>query len=101
MVNLSPILEQLTPYIPGEQPKDLDSYVKLNTNENPFSPSEKVKLLLENFNIDKLGLYPDPHLIELRKKIAWFYNVNLEDVFVGNGSDEILAFSFLISKIDS
>ncbi len=89
----SKLITNITPYTPGEQPQD-KSYIKLNTNENPFPPSPKIKALLENFDIDKLKLYPDPNALSLKKSIAQAYGLDAENVFVGNGSDEVLAFCF-------
>ena len=80
-------------YQPGEQPKELNTEktIKLNTNENPYSPSPKVKNLLSNFNPDLLRLYPDPKNCKLRRKIAEMQSCQNEQVFIGNGADEILA----------
>jgi len=86
-------VEELTPYIPGEQPKD-GEYIKLNTNENPYSPSSKVKKAIQNFNFEKLKLYPDFECMSLRKTFAESVGVSSENVFVGNGSDEVLAIAF-------
>ncbi len=84
----------LTPYVPGEQPK-LDNLVKLNTNENPYPPSPKVLEALRAQVADNLRLYPDPGADRLREAIASFHGVGAEQVFVGNGSDEVLAHTFL------
>jgi histidinol-phosphate aminotransferase len=90
----SKVVGQLEPYVPGEQPKD-KMYVKLNTNENPYPPSPKViKVMQEAVNAN-LRLYPTPTCDELRVSIAQYYGLTKEQVFVGNGSDELLAFSFL------
>ncbi len=88
-------LKNLVPYIPGEQPQNR-KYIKLNTNENPYPPSAKVDEYLNQFsqNSDSLRLYPDPQSRQLRQSIAQYYQLNEENVFVGNGSDEVLAFSF-------
>jgi len=86
--------KKILPYVPGEQPNDR-TYIKLNTNENPYPPSPLVlKAIRENAN-ESLRLYPDPECNELRERIASYYGFNKEEVFVGNGSDEILAFSFM------
>ncbi len=85
--------KNLEPYVPGEQPKD-KQYIKLNTNENPYPPSAKVIAAIKNAANEDLRLYPDPCCEELRQTIAGYYNLTAEQVFVGNGSDEILAFSF-------
>ena len=85
--------KKLTPYVAGEQPKD-KKYIKLNTNENAHSPSPKVKEVLENFDTDRLKLYPDPNFTGLRDSIANAYAIDAKNVFVGNGSDEVLSFIF-------
>lgn len=84
---------RLEPYIPGEQPRDR-KYIKLNTNENPYPPSPRVIEALKRAADDTLRLYPDPSCDELRSGIAGYYNIKKDQVFVGNGSDELLAFSF-------
>ncbi|MDR0321943.1 MAG: histidinol-phosphate transaminase [Treponema sp.] len=81
------------PYIPGEQPKDR-KIIKLNTNENPYPPSPKVIKAIQKAANDRLRLYPDPECIEFRKAVAARYGVKIEQVFAGNGSDEILGFAF-------
>lgn len=83
----------LTPYVPGEQPKDR-AYIKLNTNENPYPPSPKALAAISAALNGELRLYPDPTCSRLRQAIAEAYGVTAEQVFVGNGSDEILAFAF-------
>jgi len=83
----------LSPYIPGEQPKDR-KFIKLNTNENPYPPSPKVIEAVKNAADENLRLYPDPECTALRKEIAGRYGVEPQQVFAGNGSDEILAFAF-------
>ncbi len=89
----SSIVHNLTPYVPGEQPK-VDNLVKLNTNENPYPPSAHVLETLKNVADDKLKLYPDPNADLLKKRIADYYQVQQNQVFVGNGSDEVLAHTF-------
>ena len=79
----------LTPYTPGEQPKDR-SVIKLNTNENPYPPSPLVEKVLAAFDLDRLRRYPDPVFTELREKIAERDGTVPARVFVGNGSDEVL-----------
>lgn len=81
------------PYIPGEQPKD-KRYIKLNTNENPYPPSPGVIDAIKRSADGSLRLYPDPDCTELRETCAKYYGVGAENVFAGNGSDELLAFSF-------
>ncbi len=77
-------------YVPGEQPKS-DDIVKLNTNENPYLPSADVQDILSMVDIAALSRYPDPVCMELRKVIAELHGCEIENVFVGNGSDEVLA----------
>ncbi|WP_297245062.1 histidinol-phosphate transaminase [uncultured Brachyspira sp.] len=91
---LSDKAKSIESYTPGEQPKD-KNYIKLNTNESPYPPSPNVKKALIDSNFDDLRLYPDPNVSDLKKEIAELYNVNTNNIFVGNGSDEILAFSFM------
>jgi histidinol-phosphate aminotransferase len=88
----SPVVHSLSPYVPGEQPKQ-DGLVKLNTNENPYPPSPHVLAAIAAA-ADRLRLYPDPHASALREAIATHYDVAPEQVFVGNGSDEVLAHTF-------
>jgi histidinol-phosphate aminotransferase len=85
--------KNLSPYIPGEQPKDRQ-FIKLNTNENPYPPSPKVIEALNKAADEHLRLYPDYDCTEFRETVAIHYKVKPEQVFVGNGSDEILAFTF-------
>jgi histidinol-phosphate aminotransferase len=83
----------LSPYTPGEQPKDRQ-FIKINTNENPYPPSPRVIEAIQKATNDSLRLYPDFACTEFREAIAARYKVRPEQVFVGNGSDEILAFAF-------
>ena len=83
----------LEAYTPGEQPKDMQ-YIKLNTNESPFPPSKGV-LEAVTENADKLNLYPDPDCAVLKEELAKLYGVKKENVYVSNGSDDILNFFFL------
>lgn len=87
-------IQDMEAYVPGEQPKD-KKYVKLNTNENPYPPSPKVAEALRGVNVGDLRLYPDPECASLRKALAKSKGITPDMVFVGNGSDEILAFCFL------
>jgi len=87
-------LQTLAPYVPGEQPQD-QRYVKLNTNESPFPPSPRVVEALNRQIISRLNLYPDPLAKVLCESIADTYALSPENVFVGNGSDEVLAFAFM------
>jgi histidinol-phosphate aminotransferase len=88
----SPVVDSLSPYVPGEQPK-VGDVVKLNTNENPYGPSSSVLAAIAAAT-DRLRLYPDPSASRLREAIAARYRVAPEEVFVGNGSDEVLAHTF-------
>lgn len=89
----SEIVGELDPYVPGEQPK-VANLVKLNTNENPYGPSPKVLEAIALENGDSLRLYPDPSGSALKAAIARYYGVDPEQVFLGNGSDEVLAHVF-------
>jgi len=82
-------VQALEPYVPGEQPK-LKRVVKLNANENAYPPSPKVKEALASFDVSKLRLYPDPGANRLRHLLARRYGCKASNVFVGNGSDEVL-----------
>ena len=90
----SKVVHSLTPYVPGEQPK-LPNLVKLNTNESPYGPSKRVLDALRAEVGDTLRLYPDPGSDKLRAAIAKRHGLTAEQVFVGNGSDEVLAHVFL------
>lgn len=83
-------VQALTAYTPGEQPDDPD-VIKLNTNENPYPPSPKVAEALKAFDPTRLRLYPDPVCMALRRRLAEIHGCMVKQVFVGNGSDEILA----------
>lgn len=89
----SDVVNGLTPYIPGEQPK-VANLVKLNTNENPYGPSPKVIAALQVEAAETLRLYPDPNSDKLKAAIAANFDLNPNQVFVGNGSDEVLAHVF-------
>lgn len=90
----SPIVQTLTPYTPGEQPK-LPGLIKLNTNENPYPPSPAVMAALHAVPADSLRLYPDPEATALKQTLAHYHAVQPNEIFVGNGSDEVLAFVFM------
>lgn len=90
----SRLAQGLEPYVPGEQPRDR-SYIKLNTNENPYGPSPRVLEAIKNAADERLRLYPDPACDSLLAAAADFYGVKKDQVFAGNGSDEILAFAFM------
>ncbi|KAB5621291.1 histidinol-phosphate transaminase [Pseudomonas putida] len=89
----SPFVKDLVPYVPGEQPK-LARLVKLNTNENPYGPSPKALEAMRGELSDNLRLYPDPNSDRLKQAVADYYQVTPQQVFVGNGSDEVLAHIF-------
>jgi histidinol-phosphate aminotransferase len=89
----SPFVKDLVPYVPGEQPK-LSKLVKLNTNENPYGPSPKAIAAMQAELNDNLRLYPDPNGERLKQAVADYYGVQTSQVFVGNGSDEVLAHAF-------
>ncbi len=86
-------IRDLTPYTPGEQPKDR-KFIKLNTNENPYPPSPAALDAIRAGADETLRLYPDPDASDLRAAIAQACGVNAEQIFVGNGSDEVLAMAF-------
>jgi histidinol-phosphate aminotransferase len=87
-------VRKVVPYTPGEQPK-LTKMIKLNTNENPYPPAPAVEDVIRNFPVERLRLYPDPQIFDLVKSIADFYQVGEDEVFVGIGSDDVLAMIFL------
>ncbi len=89
----SDIVNQLTPYTPGEQPQ-LSNLIKLNTNENPFGPSPKVLEAIAKANGEELRKYPDPNAKSLKQTIANHFRVESDMVFIGNSSDEVLAHVF-------
>jgi histidinol-phosphate aminotransferase len=90
----SDLVNRLTPYVPGEQPQ-LANLVKLNTNESPYPPSQRVLEAIQTISADRLRLYPDPESTQLRQALATRYGVGAEQVFVGNGSDEVIALAFM------
>lgn len=85
-------IRRVTPYTPGEQPKEKD-IIKLNTNENPYPPSPKV--MEAELELEQLRFYPDPSAMELVEAIARYHGLNNDQIFVGVGSDDVLAMSFL------
>jgi histidinol-phosphate aminotransferase len=89
----SPFVKDLVPYVPGEQPK-LTKLVKLNTNENPYGPSPKALAAMQAELNDNLRLYPDPNSDLLKQAVAKYYGIDAGKVFLGNGSDEVLAHIF-------
>ncbi len=86
-------IRKVEPYVPGEQPQR--KVIKLNTNENPYPPAPGVRKALEHMNVDNLRLYPDPTSSALVRTLADYYGVREEQVFVGVGSDDVLAMCFL------
>ena len=91
---LSDRLSKLEAYVPGEQPRDM-KYVKLNTNESPYPPSESVISAVNENEVSRLNLYSDPTSKTLKARLAKVYGVESENVFVSNGSDDILNFCFM------
>ncbi|WMI81874.1 histidinol-phosphate transaminase [Anaerotignum sp. MB30-C6] len=91
---LSPRFAMLEAYTPGEQPRD-QQYVKLNTNESPYPPSPEVIERVSREEVEKLNRYPDPEGKILKEKLAKLYGVKKENIFLSNGSDDILNFSFM------
>ncbi|MDB5847609.1 MAG: histidinol-phosphate transaminase [Rhodoferax sp.] len=89
----SPVVHGLVPYVPGEQPR-LANLVKLNTNENPYPPSPRVVAAIQAAAQQGLQLYPDPESTLLRQAVARHHGLDASQVFVGNGSDEVLAHAF-------
>jgi histidinol-phosphate/aromatic aminotransferase/cobyric acid decarboxylase-like protein len=104
----SALARGLEPYVPGEQPRDR-RYIKLNTNENPYGPSPKVLDAIREAADDSLRLYPDPTCDILISAAAESYGVLKDQIFAGNGSDEVLAFAlpgrtmppFVVSSLSS
>lgn len=86
-------LRNIEPYVPGEQSKDRD-IVKINANENPYPPSPKAVEVLKNFDTNNLRFYPNANSTRLKEAIAKYYKVDVSNVFVGNGSDDVLAVAF-------
>ena len=85
---------RVTPYVPGEQPAGTD-IIKLNTNENPYPPAPGVQEVLRNLNADDLRRYPDPNAARLVNALSERYHVPADQIFVGVGSDDVLALAFL------
>ncbi len=90
----SDVVKGLTPYVPGEQPR-LANLVKLNTNENPYGPSPRSLQAIRDATGESLKLYPDPNAEQLKLAIGGYHGIDARNVFVGNGSDEVLAHVFL------
>lgn len=91
---MSSRFDHLEEYVPGEQPRDMQ-YVKLNTNESPFPPSKEVLNAVNSDEVAKLNLYPDPTAKGLKERLARRYGFEAENIFVSNGSDDILNFAFM------
>ena len=87
-------VRKVVPYTPGEQPK-IQNIIKLNTNENPYPPAPEVAEAIKNMDVDRFKKYPDPSCSVLVDAIADFYKVSSDKVFVGVGSDDVLAMAFL------
>ena len=87
-------VRKVVPYVPGEQPK-AEKLIKLNTNECPYPPSPKVMEALQKLSANEMRLYPDPAVSELRQALADYYKVKVEQVFVGVGSDDVIANAFM------
>ena len=94
MSNWRDNLRKIEPYVPGEQP-NLPDMIKLNTNENPYPPSPKVREVLNCYDVSQLRLYPDPNSSALVGAIADYNGVKNDQVFVGVGSDDVLAIAFM------
>ena len=90
---LNPLIEGLSAYVPGEQPRD-KAYIKLNTNENPYPPAPSVVAAMNTGEVEDLRLYSDPTAKVLKEKLANLYGLTPENIYVGNGSDEVLYFLF-------
>ena len=87
---IRPVVRELHAYVPGEQPK-IEGLIKLNTNENPYPPSPRVLRMVRAAVDGRLRLYPNPTAEGLRAKLARLHRCKLENIIVGNGSDELLA----------
>ena len=85
-----PAIAGMKCYVPGLQPDPCQNYIKLNSNENPFPPSPRVKEVLSRLNYEDLRIYPDPMSLELREKLGSLYGFSAERIICGNGSDDIL-----------
>lgn len=86
-------LRKIEPYVPGEQSEDKD-IIKLNANENPYPPSPMAEQAIKEFNADSLRLYPNANATELKQALADYYNVKTNNIFLGNGSDDVIAVAF-------
>ncbi|MBU6272083.1 MAG: histidinol-phosphate transaminase [Betaproteobacteria bacterium] len=90
----SPVVHELSPYVPGEQPQ-IEGLIKLNTNEHPLGPSPRVLEAIRRETGESLRLYPDPQALALKRALAGLHGLAPDQIFVGNGSDEVLAHAFL------
>lgn len=93
-MNWEEYVRKVIPYVPGEQPNK-EGMIKLNTNENPYPPAPKVRDIIDTMDIDRLRLYPDPTIKSLVNEIANTYNLDEDQVFVGVGSDDVLAMIYM------
>ena len=91
---LNQAIEAMSAYVPGEQPRD-KAYIKLNTNENPYPPAPSVIAAMDAAQVEDLRLYSDPTAKGLKERLAKLYGLRSENIYVGNGSDEVLYFLFL------
>ena len=91
---LKEVYQKLDAYTPGEQPRDMQ-YIKLNTNESPYQPAPSVVAAIQKADLENLRLYSDPTCKNLKQKLAGLYDIKPENVFVSNGSDDILNFAFM------
>ncbi|MDD3570461.1 MAG: aminotransferase class I/II-fold pyridoxal phosphate-dependent enzyme, partial [Lachnospiraceae bacterium] len=87
-------LRKVDPYVPGEQSKN-PNIIKLNANENPYPPSPKAIEAIHNFDADKLCLYPNSSAYQLTEALAKHYGLEMNQIFVGNGSDEVIALAYM------
>ncbi len=94
MSNWEKNLRKITPYVPGEQPKN-SNIIKLNANENPYPPSPEVINALKNFDAEHLRMYPNSYSLKLKSAIAKHFKLKESEIFVGNGSDEVIALAFM------
>lgn len=92
-MNWESYVRKVVPYVPGEQPNK-KNMIKLNTNECPYPPAPGVEKMLKSMNYEESRLYPDPEIKLLTEELANFYGVKKEQVFVGIGSDDVLAMAF-------
>ncbi len=93
-MNWTENVRKVVPYVPGEQPKQLD-VIKLNTNENPYEPSPLVQKAISEIDVDKLRKYPDIYATELLEELAKYHKVSKENIFIGVGSDDVIAMAFM------